>query len=454
MHSKSTKGDPEVLLPRNLTASELNKSLLAEIARKRDSRIITTASELDEIVKISFICVCHGSVITSFRDIESEQSKTLGAPILDSFGVPIPSRLWNPIPSHGKYSKSSISTETSCDIPFQTVDVEYKIGKPVLEFNYQSIDTKHLNVSLTTSGTCAGTPSYRAMDGVRVKQKFVNDIMEEMDETCPTNNFFSELGVFGDTFSTTHKNYKLQQRELNKIEKTRRKDAALRIQRLYKKTRKLLFPLKLFNSEIDHLKQNIKSNLNGKTRLMKYEKERVTTMLNKKYSICAEDVYTTDLKTTECDAHKLIMIVTRNTGRECKSQKYTLLSTLTDVRKTLRDLNKDFPSSIGELYSKMLSIIQSKSGLTTSRLSLLDILGLGKSIIEEINGTEATRTVPINIYDTSCNSFHSLPPNYAIMKSKLDNGVLMNQRELSIIRIIDDFLRSKDVGLGIKMKKR
>lgn len=175
-------------------------------------------------------------------------------------------------------------------------------------------------------------------------------------------------------------------------------------------------------------------------------------MLNKKYSTCSEDVYTTDSKTTECDAHKLIMIVTRNTGRECKSQKYILLSSLTDVRKTLRDLNRDFPPSIGELYSTMLSIIQPKSGLTTSRLSLLDLLGLGKSIIEEINGTEATRTVPINIYDTSCNSFHSLPANYAIMQSKLDNGSLMNQRELSIIRIIDDFLRAKDVALG-KVKK-
>jgi hypothetical protein len=458
MQSK-TKSESELLLPRNLSHSEMNKSLLSEIARKRDSRIISAESDLDEIVKISFICVCHGNIISSFRDIESEQSKTLGAPILDSFGVPIPSRLWDPIPSHGKYAKISISTETSYDIPFQTVDVEYKIDdEPVLEFNYQSIDTSHLNVSLTTSGTCAGAVTYRSKNPVRVKQKFVNDIMEEIDETCPTNNFFSELGVFGDTFSTTHKNYKLQQRELKKIEQTRRKDAARRIQRLYKKTRKLLFPLKLFDSEIDHLKKSIKSNLNGKTRLMKYEKERVTTMLNKKYSTCSEDVYTTDLKTTECDAHKLIMIVTRNTGRECKSQKYTLLSTLTDVRKTLGDLNKDFPPSIGELYSKMLSIIQPKSGLTTSRLSLLDILGLGKSIIEEINGTEATRTVPINIYDTSCNSFNSLPSNYAIMKSKLNNGVSMNERELSIIRIIDDFLRAKDIAFGkvkkLKLKKR
>jgi len=452
MRSKSTKSVSKALLPRNISKSEMNKNLLDEIARKRDSLIVSDASDLDKIVKIAFICVCHGSIISSFRDIESEQSKTLGAPILDSFGVPIPNRLITPIPSHGKYSKTSISEETSlCDIPFKTINVEYKIDEPVLEFNYQDIDTSNLNVLLSTSGTCGGAPTYRSMDTVREKQKFVNDIMEEMDETCPINNFFSELGVFGDTFSTTHKNYKLQQRELNKIEKTRRKDAARRIQRLYKKTRTLLFPLKLFNSENDHLKKSIKSNMYQKTRLMKYEKERVTTMLNKNYSTSAEDIYTVDSETTSCDAHKLIMIVTRNTHDGCKSQKYTLLSTLTDVRKTLRELNKDFPPSIGELYSTMLSIIQPKSGLTTSRLSLLDILGLGKSIIEEINGEEAS-TVPINVYDTSCNSFNSLPANYAIMKTKLNNRSLMNQRELSIIRIIDDFLREKDVAFG-KVKK-
>jgi hypothetical protein len=456
--SKSQKSDKIQDLPRNLSSSEIDENLLSEMARKQDSRLITTdASDLDEIIKISFICACHGSIITSFRDIESEESETLGPPILCRFGT-IPRRLGTPIPSHGKYAKTSTSETSLCDIPFQNTDVEYKIDdEPVLEFKYQDIDTTHLNVSLTTSETCGGIPNYRATDVVRVKQKFINDIMEEIDETCPTNNF-SELGAFGDTFSTTHKNYKLQQRELKKIEQTRRKDAARRIQRLYKKSRKLLFPLKLFNSEIDHLKNNIKSNMYQKTRLMKYEKERVTTMLNKNYTTASEDVYTTDSEPTNCDAHKLIMIVTRSTPHGCKSQKYVLLSTLSEVKKTIREINKDFSSRIGELYSKMLSILKPKSGglaMATTRLSLLDILGLGKTIIEEINGEEAS-TVPINVYDLSCNSFYSLPSNYAIMDSKVSKGIKLNEREMSVIRIIDDYLRSKDVAFGKskKMKKK
>lgn len=458
MHGKSTsKSGTEVLLPSNLSSSKIDESLLSEIARKRDSRIVSTVSDLDEIVKISFICGCHGNIISSFRDIESEKSETIGTQILNRSGI-IPKCIRNSIPSHGKYSKTSISEISLCGIPFQNTDVEYKIDEPVLEFKYQEIDTSRLNVSLTTGKTCAGTPTYRARDSTRVKQKWVNDIMEETDETCPTNNLFSEHGAFGDTFHTTHKNYKLQKQELKKIEQTRRKDAVRRIERLYKKTRKLLFPLKLFDSEIDHLKKSIKSNMYEKTRLMKYEKERVAVMANKNYMTYPSDVYTVNLKTTTCDSHKLVMIVTRNTLDGCKSQKYTLLSTLADVRKTIKELSNDFSQFIGNLYSQMLLILQSKSGgvdMATTQLSLIDILGLGKSIIEEINGEDASRIVPINVYDLTCNSFDSLPTNYANMISKLDNGSILNKREKSIIRIIDDFLRAKDVALGKykKMKK-
>ena len=437
-------------LPRNLARSKIDEKLLAEMARKQDSHLISSEeSELDEIVKITFICACHGETIVSFRDIESENSKNLGAPILSHDGTPIINHLKTPIPSHGKYSKTSISQTSLCDIPFQTTFVEYKIDEPVLEFNYQDIDTSHLNVTLSTSGTCGGTPTFRTMDVVRVKQKFVNDIMEEMDETCPTNNLLSDFGAFGDTFSTTHKNYKLQQRELKKIEQTRRKDAARRIQRMYKKTRKLLFPLKLFDSEIEQLKKNIKSNMYEKTRLMTYEKERVTTMLNKNYTTCSKDVYTANLETTTCDAHKLIMIVTRNTVDGCISQKYTLLSSLSESRKTVGEISKDFSPSIGQLYYNMLVFLQPKSGgAITSRISLIDMLGLGKSIIEEINGSESIRTVPINVYDLSCNSFSLLPLNYAFMNSKIKNGSMMDKREMSIIRIIDDYIRAKDVAVG------
>jgi len=126
--------------------------------------------------------------------------------------------------------------------------------EPVLEFKYQTINTTGLNVSLTTSETCAGTPTYRSiLHGVTEAQKLVNDIMEETGGTCPTNNLIDIAATFGDTFRTTHKNYKLQEQEFKKLEETRRKDAAQRIQRLYKKSRKLLFPLQ-FDSEF-HLKK-------------------------------------------------------------------------------------------------------------------------------------------------------------------------------------------------------
>ena len=486
------KGQEDLYLPDKFS-SEITANLLAEMGRKQDSRLVSTeAYDLDEIIKISFICGCHGSIISSFRDIESEgKFKTLGASdnkdrdnediedgdsedidnedIEDGDSEDIddeilwlsdrdtPTHLMRPIPSHGKYTTINTNSEISlCGIPFQFTDVEYKIdNKPVLEFNYQDIDTTHLNVLLTTSGSCGGAVVYRGMDPLRVGQKFVNDIMEEIEETCPTNNVFSEKGVYGDTFSTTHKNYKLQQRELKKIEQTRRKDAARRIERLYKKSRKLMFPLRLFDSEIDHLKKNMKSNMYGKTRLMKYEKERVGNMLNKKYTTKVEEVYA-DKLTTRCDAYKLIMIVTRNTAHGCKSQKYTLLSSLAEVQITIRKLRKDFSPSIGKLYSGMASVLQPKSGgiaMATTRLSLIDMLGLGKSIIEEINGEGASRTVPINIYDSTCNSFNSLPSNYAYMNSKTENGLQLNNRVLSIIRIIDDYFRAKGVALGGKAKK-
>lgn len=192
-----------------------------------------------------------------------------------------------------------------------------------------------------------------------------------------------------------------------------------------------------------------------KTRLMTYEKERITTMLNKNYTTSSKDVYTANLETTSYDAHKLIMIVTRNTVDGCISQKYTLLSSLAESRKTVGEITKDFSPSIGQLYYNMLVFLQPKSGgAITTQISLINMLGLGKSIIEEINGSESIRTVPINVYDLSCNSFSSLPSNYAFMNSKIENGSMMDKRERSIIRIIDDYIRSKDVGLGKKMKKR
>jgi len=200
-----------------------------------------------------------------------------------------------------------------------------------------------------------------------------------------------------------------------------------------------------------------------KTRLMKYENDKVTTMMNKKYQVKQPDVYSADLKTTSVDSKKLIMIVTRNTPQGCKSQKYTLLSTRGDIGKTKRELNKDFPPSIGQLYSEKVSILPYRSGgvsMEASEITLIDILNLGKTIIENINGAEATSSVPIDIYDLTCNTFRQLPSNYANMNSEMEIGIAtpgetikFDERKLSIIRIIDDYLRAENVAYGRKVKK-
>jgi len=115
MSSKSSNPKGEIpegfILPGYLPSSAIDESLLTEIARKRDSRIVSKVSELDEIVKISFICTCHASIMCFFRDNESEK--------YDKHRT-----LTTPISIHGTYSEPSISetpwlysfTNYSCEI--------------------------------------------------------------------------------------------------------------------------------------------------------------------------------------------------------------------------------------------------------------------------------------------------------------------------------------------------
>jgi hypothetical protein len=68
----------------------------------------------------------------------------------------------------------------------------YLVENPILEFEYTELDTSRLNVFLTTSGTCAGGVIYRPSNSAIIKQRFINDIMEELTETCPMNTLFEK----------------------------------------------------------------------------------------------------------------------------------------------------------------------------------------------------------------------------------------------------------------------
>ena len=71
------------------------------------------------------------------------------------------------------------------------------------------------------------------------------------------------------------------------------------------------------------------------------------------------------------------------------------------------------------------------------------LLNIGCLIIKELNGD--VRQTPIVIYERTCNNFNNLQKEYEnIGKNGLDS------RELSIIKLIDGYLRKKDVAYGGK----
>ena len=54
-----------------------------------------------------------------------------------------------------------------------------------------------MNVTLSTTKTCVGATVIRPTTGAIVKQKFVNDIMQNLDLTCPTNTLLEKNGKYG-----------------------------------------------------------------------------------------------------------------------------------------------------------------------------------------------------------------------------------------------------------------
>lgn len=364
--------------------------LIDEIKRKKYTHKISSLPK-EGISKITFICGCHGVIIGSFTAIDEPAT-------------------------NGIYEKT-VEPINSGIVSTYLNKITYITKKPILEFEYTEIDTLRLNVFLSTGGTCTGEVVYRPTNSAIIKQRFVNNIMEELTETCPLNN------VNGNTI--THRNYRFNLGSEN--------NAARKIQKMYR------------------TKKNIPHPERG--RYMIYENEKVEKMINKKYAVRLNDVYgfedkpgEIELVPTASDAHKLIMIVTRNTTSGCISEKYTLLSNVQEVINTIKKIQDTISPSIATAFHHMLTTVisheKTKNGAPmvekTPRITLENLLILGDLIIQEINGAQDS-TVPIKVYDLTCNNFET--------ESHGEN------RE-GPIQIIDDYIRSNDVACGKRLRKK
>lgn len=374
------------------------------------------------VMKISFICACHGLI---------------NANIIDT-GLPIPANgkyteeTIGPIFSRTPKNRPALARMVTNTVPLYTSKIVYKKPDPIIELQCAKIDVREMNVTLSTTNTCLGAPIYRPSKTAIIKQKFVNEIMEDLTSSCPTNTLLETIGDFGETFRITHKDYKA----------SRRASAARKVQRLFTKKSRKSPPF----------------GKSSKTRLMKYEKEKVDWLMNKTYGVVTCDVATiatpippegeVEIVPTECDAHKLIMIVTRYTPGGCESKKYTLLASDYELDE-LGEIYEDFPESIGDFihhsFEKVTAdlIMGREHNYPLVRLSLYNLIILGKKIIEQINGPDAVKTVPIDIYELSCNTFG---PFQNIKRP-------LTERELLILRMFDDYARLKNISYGGKSRK-
>ena len=350
------------------------------------------------IAKISFICGCHGTINANLRLIEGT------------------------IPENGieeSFKRPYEDTLRENTLTMYKNKTTYKTTKPIFEFDYNTICVKDMNVTLSTTNTCLGATVKRPSNGAILKQKFINDIMENISSTCPTNTLIESSGKYGETFLEPHSEY----------ETKREQSAAHKIQRLFTKKKR--------NSPIFGKSE--------KTRLMKYEKEKVDWLMDKTYGIKLCDV-TVDTpisegevptSATQCDAHKLVMIVTRYTETGCENKKYILLSSSCEVEEEFESIYNDFSSSVKDFFEESIGHYYPSHEIT-----LFNLLKLAKMIITEINGRGAERTVPIEIYDLSCNSF-------GIFKKKI-----LNEQSIKLMRKLDDIIRRKNIALGGKGKQK
>jgi hypothetical protein len=392
-------------------APENYTELIDEIQRKNYIHP-STPTEKEGIVKITFICGCHGQIIGSFKDLGGD------------------------ISMGGKYEKTVESN--SGFIPSQLNKVTYFVENPLLEFEYTELDTSQLNIFLTTSGTCVGGVVYRPSNSAIIKQRFINDIMEELTETCPMNTLFESKGDYGKTTRISHKNYKTNQ--LSELQS----NAVRKIQRMYRTKKNIPHPIK-----------------EPETCIMNYENEKVEKIIDKNYAIRLNDVYgfedkpgELELVPTISDAHKIIMIITRSTADGCISEKYVLLSNVQEVTHTIKRIQENISHTIASAFHSMITTVisseKTKKGRPmiekTPRITLQNLLTLGGLIIQEVNGSQDLAVVPIKVYDLTCNEFEITSPRIT--------SVRLNERELSIIRIINDYIRKNDIACGKRKRKK
>jgi len=112
--------------------------------------------------------------------------------------------------------------------------------------------------------------------------------------------------------------------------------------------------------------------------------------------------------------------------------------------KIYHDFSESIVDFIHNSFEKMPAdlIMGRKQEYPLFQFSLYNLIILGKKIIEESNGIGAAETVPIDIYELSCNTFGPF----------VKQGPL-TERELTILRLFDDYARLKNISYGGKSKK-
>jgi hypothetical protein len=392
------------------------EEFVAEVERsKREHRFPSMVPERMEgkIAKITFICGCHATVNAKLLLNEEKIPKN---------------GIYEEVHKGPYENEFTLSRENT--LSMYANRATYKTTKPIFEFDYISICVKDMNVTLSTTNTCLGATVLRPKNGAIVKQKYINDIMENIHSTCPTNTLIESKGKYGETFLEPRSEY----------ESKRQQSAARKITRLFTKKKRTSPPF----------------GRSEKTRLMKHERERVEWLIDKTYSVKTCDVAVLDTpvppkgvvstSATDCDAHKLVMIVTRYTETGCENKKYILLSSSYEIEEEFESIYDDFSRKVRDFFRVIIGeyspdIIEGRThDYSSHKISLFDLLRLAKMIITEINGRDAERTVPIEIHDLSCNSFNPFQKK------------VLNEQDKELIRMIDDFARRKGISYGGKNK--
>jgi len=277
------------------------ENFVSEVERsKRVHRFPTVPQGKGTIAKISFICGCHGTINAHLRLKEEK------------------------IPSNGIFEESSegpyadeFTLSRGNELSIYKNKATYKTTKPIFEFDYLTINVRDMNVTLSTTNTCLGATVKRPSNGAILKQKFINDIMENMSSTCPTNTLIESSGKYGETFLEPRSEY----------ESKREQSSARKITRLF------------------------------------------------------------------------------------TNKKYILLSSSYEIEEEFESIYDDFSRSVKEFFEESIGLyepdkIQGRThDYPSHKITLFNLLRLAKMIITEINGIGSERTVPIEIYDLSCNSF-------------------------------------------------